>query len=173
MFLWILLEPKTNQLFFFPCYVQYPSDYSHDIVFSFRIHQERLTCFWTLNLPRSFHVTREVTLSAKKTIPSKNKLRVITMGIGPIWGITSLRFILSCHHLFPHETTYEVELQKFRTDNIIPIQIWVQFLTCYNKFPFLRAWIRSVCCFQDRVLMSSCCISSKFSIVVIMYYIYE
>ena len=42
------------------------------------------------------HVTREVTLSARKSIPSKNNFRGITMGIGPIWGITSLTFILSC-----------------------------------------------------------------------------
>ena len=41
------------------------------------------------------HVTREVTLSARKSIPSKNNFRGITMGIGPIWGITSLTFILS------------------------------------------------------------------------------
>ena len=43
------------------------------------------------------HVTREVTLSARKSIPSKNNFRGITMGIGPIWGITSLTFILSCN----------------------------------------------------------------------------
>ena len=42
------------------------------------------------------NVTREVTLSARKSIPSKNNFRGITMGIGPIWGITSLAFILSC-----------------------------------------------------------------------------
>ena len=30
------------------------------------------------------HVTREVTLSARKSIPSKNNFRGITMGIGPI-----------------------------------------------------------------------------------------
>ena len=42
------------------------------------------------------HVTREVTLSARKSIPPKNNFRGITMGIGPIWGITSLTFILSC-----------------------------------------------------------------------------
>ena len=42
------------------------------------------------------HVTREVTLSAKNSIPSKNNFRGITMGIGPIWAITSLTFILSC-----------------------------------------------------------------------------
>ena len=41
------------------------------------------------------HVTREVTLSARKSIPPKNNFRGITMGIGPIWGITSLTFILS------------------------------------------------------------------------------
>ena len=41
------------------------------------------------------HVTREVTLSARKSTPSKNNFRGITMGIGPIWGITSLAFILS------------------------------------------------------------------------------
>ena len=41
------------------------------------------------------HVTRELTLSARKSIPSKNNFRGITMGIGPIWGITSLTFILS------------------------------------------------------------------------------
>ena len=45
------------------------------------------------------HVTREVTLSARKSIPSKNNFRGITMGIGPIWGITSLTFILSCSFL--------------------------------------------------------------------------
>ena len=45
------------------------------------------------------HVTREVTLSARKSIPSKNNFRGITMGIGPIWGITSLTFILSCLNL--------------------------------------------------------------------------
>ena len=44
-------------------------------------------------------VTREVTLSARKSIPSKNNFRGITMGIGPIWGITSLTFILSCSFL--------------------------------------------------------------------------
>ena len=36
------------------------------------------------------HLTREVTLSARKSIPSKNNFRGITMEIGPIWGITSL-----------------------------------------------------------------------------------
>ena len=41
------------------------------------------------------HVTREVTLSARKSIPPKNNFRGITMGIGSIWGITSLTFILS------------------------------------------------------------------------------
>ena len=61
----------------------------------FCIHQELLTYFWTFNPPRSFHVTREVTLSARKSIPSKNNLRGITMGIGPTWGITCLTFILS------------------------------------------------------------------------------
>ena len=45
------------------------------------------------------HVTREVTLSARKSIPSKDNFRGITMGIGPIWGITSLTFILSCFKL--------------------------------------------------------------------------
>ena len=45
------------------------------------------------------HVTREVTLSARKSIRPKNNFRGITMGIGPIWGITSLTLILSCNIL--------------------------------------------------------------------------
>ena len=98
MFLCILFEPKTNHrfeitsFFFFPCYVQYPIDYSHGhINFS---HHHFLISYSpaTFNM---FHVTREVTLSARKLIPSKNNFRGITMGIGPIWGITSLIFILS------------------------------------------------------------------------------
>ena len=48
------------------------------------------------------HVTREVTSSAKNSIPSKNNFRGITMGIGPIWGITSLTFILSCFYIWCH-----------------------------------------------------------------------
>ena len=39
---------------------------------------------------RSFHATREVTLSAGKSIPSKNNLRPTKMGIRPVWGVTSL-----------------------------------------------------------------------------------
>ena len=46
------------------------------------------------------HVTREVTLSAKNSMPSKNNFRGITMGIGPIWGVTSLTFILSWRDVF-------------------------------------------------------------------------
>ena len=41
------------------------------------------------------HVPREVKLSKRKSIPSKNDLRGITMGIGPLWRITFLNFILS------------------------------------------------------------------------------
>ena len=99
MFLCILFEPKTNHRFeitssfFFPCYVQYPIDYSHGHMnFS---HHHFLISYSpaTFNM---FHVTREVTLSARKSITSKNNFRGITMGIRPIWGITSLTFILSC-----------------------------------------------------------------------------
>ena len=57
---------------------------------SFRIHKLIPTCLWTFPPPQSFHATREVTLSVRKSIPSKNNLRGIMMGIGPIWGSTSL-----------------------------------------------------------------------------------
>ena len=62
---------------------------------SFRIHKLIPTCFWTFPPPRSFHATREVTLSVRKSIPSKNNLRGIMMGIGPIWGLDSVLIYLS------------------------------------------------------------------------------
>ena len=108
MFLCILFEPKTNHrfeitsFFFFPCYVQYTIDYSHGHMnFS---HHHFLISYSpaTFNM---FHVTREVTLSARKSIPSKNNFRGITIGIGPIWGITS--------YLHPLLTPYNVLLTLF------------------------------------------------------------
>ena len=60
------------------------------------------------------HVTREVTLPAKNSIPSKNNFRGITMGIGPIWGITSLTFILSCHHILRAVRTFMKSCKMFK-----------------------------------------------------------
>ena len=65
-----------------------------EILFSFRSQhcQHVLDFFYPRKLPRNARGN----IIRGKSIPSKNNLRGITMGRGPIWGIHSLTFILSC-----------------------------------------------------------------------------
>ena len=71
-----------------------------------------------------FHETREVTLSARKSIPSKNNFRGITMGIGPIWGITSLTFILSCARVIIKDKAGSSPLDRLNGRNIFGVVWW-------------------------------------------------
>ena len=77
------------------------------------------TRFCTFIPPRSFHATREETLSAGQPIRSKNNFRGITMGRGPIykWGINSLSFILSWRLL--SQNTKIFPSKSFKLDSFV------------------------------------------------------